>query len=99
MDHLRWYAAFHNEGHHPHVHLIAYSTVPGEGHLSKQGMENMRSAFAREIFSQELLFTYQQQTEYRGQLREQGRESVSEIVEKINAGVYQNLTCVPSSRQ
>lgn len=90
MDHLRWYAAFHNEGHHPHVHLIAYSAVPGEGHLSKQGMENMRSAFAREIFSQELLFTYQQQTEYRDQLREQGRESISEIVAKINAGSYQN---------
>ena len=90
MEHLRWYAAFHNEGHHPHVHLIAYSTVPGEGHLSKQGMENMRSAFAREIFSQELLFTYQQQTEYRDQLREQGRESISEIVEQINAGSYQN---------
>ena len=90
MDHLRWYAAFHNEGHHPHVHLIAYSSVPGEGHLSKQGMENMRSAFARDIFSQELLFTYQQQTEYRDQLREQGRESISEIVEQINAGTYRN---------
>ena len=90
MDHLRWYAAFHNEGHHPHVHLIAYSTVPGEGHLSKQGMENMRSAFARDIFSQELLFTYQQQTEYRDQLREQGRESISDIVAQINAGTYQN---------
>ena len=90
MDHLRWYAAFHNEGHHPHVHLIAYSTVPGEGHLSKQGMENMRSAFAREIFSQELLFTYQQQTEYRDRLREQGRESISDIVAQINAGTYQN---------
>ena len=90
MEHLRWYAAFHNEGHHPHVHLIAYSTVPGEGHLSKQGMENMRSAFAREIFSQELLFTYQQQTEYRNRLREQGRESISEIVAQINAGEYQN---------
>ena len=90
MNHLRWYAAFHNEGHHPHVHLIAYSIVPGEGHLSKQGMENMRSAFAREIFSQELLFTYQQQTEYRDRLREQGRESVSEIVAKINAGEYLN---------
>lgn len=90
MDHLRWYAAFHNEGHHPHVHLIAYSTVPGEGHLSKQGMENMRSAFAREIFSQELLFTYQQQTEYRDRLREQGRESISDIVAQINAGEYQN---------
>lgn len=91
MDHLRWYAAFHNEGHHPHVHLIAYSTVPGEGHLSKQGMGNMRSAFAREIFSQELLFTYQQQTEYRDQLREQGRESISDIVAQINAGTYRNL--------
>ena len=90
MEHLRWYSAFHNEGHHPHVHLIAYSTVPGEGHLSKQGMENMRSTFAREIFSQELLFTYQQQTEYRDQLREQGRESISDIVAQINAGEYQN---------
>ena len=90
MNHLRWYAAFHNEGHHPHVHLIAYSAVPGEGHLSKQGMENMRSAFAREIFSQELMFTYQQQTEYRDRLREQGRERVSEIVAKINAGEYLN---------
>lgn len=90
MEHLRWYAAFHNEGHHPHVHLIAYSTVPGEGHLSKQGMENMRSAFARDIFSQELLFTYQQQTEYRDQLRLQSRENISEIVAQINAGTYRN---------
>ena len=90
MDHLRWYAAFHNEGHHPHIHLIAYSSVPGEGRLSKQGMENMRSAFAREIFSQELLFTYQQQTEYRDQLRLQSRENISDIVAQINAETYQN---------
>lgn len=92
MGHLRWYAAFHNEGHHPHVHLIAYSSVPGEGHLSKQGMENMRSVFAREIFAQELLCTYQQQTEYRDQLRQKGRESISDIVAKINTGSYQNPT-------
>lgn len=90
MNHLRWYAAFHNEGHHPHVHLIACSTVPGEGHLSAKGVEKMRSAFAKEIFSQELMFTYQQQTEYRDRLREQGRERVSEIVAKINAGEYLN---------
>lgn len=90
MNHLRWYAAFHNEGHHPHVHLIACSTVPGEGHLSTKGVEKMRSVFAREIFSQELMFTYQQQTEYRDRLREQGRECVSEIVAKINAGEYLN---------
>ena len=47
--HLKWYAAFHNEGHHPHVHLIAYSTKPGEGFLTKQGMDIIRSALAQEI--------------------------------------------------
>lgn len=90
MGHLRWYAAFHNEGHHPHVHLIAYSSVPGEGHLSNQGVENMRATFAKEIFAQELLCTYQQQTEYRDQLRQRSRESISNIVAQINAGAYQN---------
>ena len=90
MAHLKWYAAFHNEGHHPHVHLIAYSTVPGEGHLSKQGVEKMRSSFANEIFHQDLLCTYQSQSEYRDQLRSQGRESIAEIVAQINSGNYEN---------
>lgn len=92
MGHLQWYAAFHNEGHHPHVHLIAYSSIPGEGHLSNQGVENMRSTFAKEIFAQDLLCTYQQQTEYRDQLRQRSRKSISEIAAKINAGTYQNPT-------
>lgn len=90
MEHLRWYAAYHNEGHHPHVHLIAYSSVPGEGYLSEQGVEKIRSEFARDIFAQELICTYEQQTGYRDQLRQQGRESVAEIVEQINAGNYRN---------
>lgn len=90
MDHLKWYAAFHNESHHPHVHLIAYSSVPGEGRLTKQGVEKMRSALATEIFSQDLLCTYQQQTEYRDELRQQGREQMAQIVESINHGGYEN---------
>ena len=90
MDHLRWYAAFHNEGHHPHIHLIAYSSVPGEGHLSKQGVEKIRSTLAKEIFSQEMLCTYQQQTAYRDELRQTGRDRMTEIVEDINRGSYHN---------
>ena len=90
LEHLRWYAAYHNEGHHPHVHLIAYSSVPGEGYLSERGVENMRSAFARDVFSQELISTYEQQTAVRDQLRQQGGERVAEIVEQINAGEYRN---------
>ena len=92
MDHLRWYAAFHNEGHHPHTHLIAYSSVPGEGHLSKQGVEKIRSTLAKDIFSQEMLCTYQQQTAYRDELRQTGRERMAELVEDINRGSYHNET-------
>lgn len=58
MQNLRWYAAFHNESHHPHVHLIAYSTVENEGYLTQKGVENLRSSFARDIFQQDLLCIY-----------------------------------------
>ena len=90
IDHLRWYAAYHDEGHHPHIHMIAYSTVPGEGYLSDKGVETMRSTFARDIFKQDMHQIYAQQAQYRDQLREQGRESVAEIVAQINSGVYSN---------
>ena len=26
LENLRWYAAFHNTAHHPHIHLLVYST-------------------------------------------------------------------------
>ena len=90
LDHLRWYAAFHDEGYHPHIHMIAYSSVPGEGYLSDKGVEKMRSAFAREIFSQDMLQTYERQTEYRDRLRQSSKERVAQIVEEINNGYYSN---------
>ena len=58
--------------------------------MSKQGVEKMRSAFANEIFHQDFLCTYQSQSEYRDQLRDQGRESIAEIVAQINSGSYEN---------
>lgn len=69
LGHLRWYAAFHNQSHHPHVHLIAYSVCPGEGYLTRQGVTAMRSALGQDIFRDELEHVYAQQTEYRNILK------------------------------
>lgn len=90
MGHLKWFAAFHNEGHHPHVHLIAYSTVESEGYLTKQGVQKLRSSFAKDIFAQDLLCLYEKQTEHRNRLRSESRDVLAEIVSQINAGGYSN---------
>lgn len=92
IKNLRWYAAFHNESHHPHVHLIVYSTNSKEGYLTEQGIENLRSSFAREIFAQDLISIYARQTESRDKLRADSKSLVAEIVSQINSGDYDNPT-------
>ncbi len=86
---LRWYAAFHNESHHPHVHMIAYS-VGKEPYLSKQGIQNMKSSFAREIFKQDLLQIYEEQTQYRNTLSEESRARMQKIIADIQLGIFEN---------
>lgn len=88
MENLRWYAAFHNESHHPHVHLIAYSTVENEGYLTQKGVENLRSSFAKDIFQQDLLCIYERQTEHRDKLKAEARDIVEDLVSKINSEIY-----------
>lgn len=88
MENLRWYAAFHNESHHPHVHLIAYSTVENEGYLTQKGVENLRSSFAKDIFQQDLLCIYEMQTEHRDKLRAEACDIVEDLVSKINSEIY-----------
>lgn len=88
IQNLRWYAAFHNESHHPHVHLIAYSTVENEGYLTQNGVENLRSSFARDIFQQDLLCIYERQTKHRDKLRAEARDIVDDMVSKINSEIY-----------
>lgn len=90
MSNLRWFAAFHNESHHPHIHLIAYSANPSEGYLSEKGVMALRSSFAKDIFAQDLLCEYKKQTEHRDALKMQSREVLAEIMAKINGGTYDN---------
>ena len=58
QDKLRWYAAFHDEGHHPHVHMMVWSDDPRMGHLTKKGIFSMRSKLTGTIFWEELKDVY-----------------------------------------
>ena len=49
-DHLRWYAAFHGKEQSVHIHMVVFSSDPKEGYLTKQGIQQVKSAFARRIF-------------------------------------------------
>lgn len=89
-ENFRWYAAFHDAGHHPHVHVMAYSIDPNEAYLSEKGIETIKGELAREIFRQDHISIYQKQTEYRDRLRQSSKERVAQIVEEINNGYYSN---------
>ena len=89
---LRWYAAFHNEKHHPHVHLMIWSEDEKEGYLSEKGIEKLRSSFAKSIFVQDWCNIYDSYTEERSTLRQESRERMREIIRAINAGTYENQT-------
>ena len=90
LDNLRWFAAFHNEGHHPHVHMILYSTDKSYGYLSKEGVQNLRSTLGKEIFAQDLITKYQEQTAHRDSLRTESKDLVARIIAQINEGNFDN---------
>ena len=89
-ENFRWYAAFHNEGHHPHVHMMAYSMNPNEAYLTTKGIETIKSNLAQEIFRQDLMQIYQKQSDLRDELRQESRDRITEIVDKINHGSFDN---------
>ncbi len=90
---LRWYAAFHNEGNHPHIHLVSYSAGK-EPYMTEQALQTFKSDFAREIFKNDLYHNYQDMTAHRDELRKTGRDKITEIIQQINSSTYENETVV-----
>lgn len=88
---MKWYAAFHNESGHPHVHLVSFSTGK-EPYMTRQGLENLKAAYAHEIFKNDLYEIYEKQTEYRDELRAESKEKIAEIIRGINCKKYENET-------
>ena len=77
---FRWYAAFHNEGHHPHVHMMAWSVKPGQAHLDRDGIRQMKSQLNNDIFQQELLHIYEQKSVSRDDLIRETRKVIAGAV-------------------
>ena len=80
---IRWYAAFHNKETNPHVHIVVYSTDPKEGYLTKEGIEKIRSAFANDIYRDELQNLYQQQTIVRDKLRSEAENVMKDMLSEL----------------
>ena len=82
-DNIRWYAAFHNKETNPHVHIVVYSVDPKEGYLTKEGIEKIRSAFANDIYRDELQNLYQQQTIVRDKLRSEAENVMKDMLSEL----------------
>ena len=80
---LKWYAAYHDTTHHPHIHLLVYSTNPKQGFLTKAGIDEIRSAFANDIFHDDLQSIYQEQTVSRDELKAVSKNEFESIVNMI----------------
>ena len=92
---FRWYAAFHDEGNHPHVHMMAWSAKPNQAYLSKDGIRQIKSTLTNQIFCQELLHVYEQKNKSRDELVSEARKATLEL-----AKAMREMTCIhPEAEQ
>ena len=89
-ENLRWYAALHEKEKHIHIHLILFSKNPKEGYLTKQGIRDIKSAFASRIFEQDLLQVYERKTEYRNELQHSAEREMAELIFQMETGRVRN---------
>ena len=84
---FRWYAAFHDEGEHPHVHMMVWSAKPGQAYLTKEGIRQIKSRLTNDIFRDEMLHLYEQKSASRDELVRQARRAMLELVQAMRDGL------------
>jgi len=90
LSDLQWYAAFHDTGHHPHIHLMIYSKGQ-EGYLSKQSIDSLRSAFGNDIFKQEQYHLFQLQTGLREDIKEKSEQKIRDLIAQAETAPEPNV--------
>lgn len=83
IQNFRWYAAFHNESHHPHVHMICYSVNEKDGYLTQKGIEKMKSGLVKNIFKNEMQAIYVEQNHRRDELKKQSKEVIQKLIQDM----------------
>lgn len=90
LEQFRWYAAFHDESHHPHVHMVCYSADGKSGYLTKHGIEQIKSGLAKEIFRNDLTEIYARQTQRRDSLNQDTQKALRQLVQHTQDGTLSN---------
>ena len=89
-ENLRWYAAFHQKPNQVHIHMIIFSADPKEGYLTKEGIREMKSVFARRIYHADRMHIYQQKDTARQELQAQTRKAMVECIAQLEHGAVDN---------
>ena len=84
---FRWRAAFHDEKHHPHIHMMVWSADPKQGYLTEKGIEKMRSQLSNEIYRDELLSLYQEKDLSYQQVRDAAMEALGRLIREMKSGL------------
>ena len=84
---FRWGAAFHDEKHHPHIHMMVWSRDPRQGYLTGKGIEKMRSELFGAIFQDELFSLYREKNLSYQQVRDTAMEAMSRLIGEMKTGL------------
>ena len=84
---FRWRAAFHDEKHHPHIHLMVWSDDPQQGYLTEQGIQQIRSQLTNEIFQDELLSLYQKKDFSYQEVRRTAQSAMARLIRQMRASL------------
>ena len=84
-EYLHWYAAFHDEGEHPHIHMMLWSDDPQYGFLRKDKLLHMQSVLTNTIYADELKEIYIQKDVAYKEVTEAAREVMRELVDRMES--------------
>ena len=82
-EHLHWYAAFHDEGEHPHIHMMLWSDDPKYGFLRKDKLLHLQSILTNMIYADELKEVYIKKDIAYKDVTGAARETMRRIVDQL----------------